>query len=820
MKNRLFVVILMAVLLLALGMCAAQAEITKNTSDLTAGVGLTVTEYCTINIDADKTIPYIEGNTLVITGDGTHTLTISERIGSKDGANPSYRPEIKIKSGNLVVNGYMYLNNLTISGGKVEVKHNKLTDEKRDHAIDCSGVITITGGSVEASVSIDGHDGSAGIVSTNEINISGGTVKVNSRGNGIYSNSTDGIKISGGTVTAAGEKGTGLLSSYITIAGGSVTASGSSNGIEGYIYSTGNGKVKITDGNVTAIGYSGGIFSASVEISGGTVFAKGVSDNAYGGIYSTNGTIEISNGITQVIAGVGSNSPYGAIRAHYDSSSASNLGIKLGDKLMLKKPAGGAVRFEGAGYTYIYDSDNKIAKSVLIEPASTTYTVTYKVVNGTWADGSTIDQTDTVTSGGSPANVPSGMKANTGYTSGSWDTDPSGATISADTTFTYTFEAIPTYTVTYKVVNGTWSDDSTTDKTENIASGSSPANVPTGMKASSGYTDGAWDTDPSVATITADTTFTYTFEAIPADVYTVTVTNDGNGTGTADPASGVTGTEVTLTSTPAEGYKFKEWQVVSGDVTITDNKFAIGTANVEIKAIFEKAESGDIDAEIVPKPGAPEVTGNIDEVAPGVVTAEEIAAGVKVWVEITPLEESDVPEADKKLAEATLETIDGKPGIWLDMSMFKQVTGQEKQGIYETTTGFKFTIKIPESLQKDGRTFYLVRIHQGESTILATTTGDELNGETDVFSTYLIAYKDGAEPTDSPTDGPTETPAVTPTPTVAPTAAPTATPTAKPTATPKPVPKTGDSAPLALWLGLILLGLIGIGGAIVVKSRR
>lgn len=314
--------------------------------------------------------------------------------------------------------------------------------------------------------------------------------------------------------------------------------------------------------------------------------------------------------------------------------------------------------------------------------------------------------------------------------------------------------------------------------------------------------------------------------ASPADVYTVTVTNDGNGIGTADPASGVTGTEVTLTSTPAEGYQFKEWQVVSGDVTITDNKFAIGTANVEIKAIFEKAESGNIDAEIVPKPGAPEVSGNIDEVAPGVVTAEEIAAGVKVWVEITPLEEADVPEADKKLAEATLETIDGKPGIWLDMSMFKQVTGQEKQGIYETTTGFKFTIKIPETLKKDGRTFYLVRIHQGESTILATTTGDELNGETDVFSTYLIAYKDGAEPTatptaaptDGPTDGPTATPTVTPTAT--PTVAPTATPTAKPTATPKPVPKTGDSAPLALWLGLIMLGLIGIGGAIVVKSRR
>jgi hypothetical protein len=70
-----------------------------------------------------------------------------------------------------------------------------------------------------------------------------------------------------------------------------------------------------------------------------------------------------------------------------------------------------------------------------------------------------------------------------------------------------------TYTVTYKVINGTWSDDSTTDKTETVASGENPASVPTGMKANSGYTGGSWDTDPSTATITGATTFTYTFNS-------------------------------------------------------------------------------------------------------------------------------------------------------------------------------------------------------------------------------------------------------------------------------------------------------------------
>ena len=35
--------------------------------------------------------------------------------------------------------------------------------------------------------------------------------------------------------------------------------------------------------------------------------------------------------------------------------------------------------------------------------------------------------------------------------------------------FTYTFEEIPTYTVTYKVVSGTWADGTTADKTETVA---------------------------------------------------------------------------------------------------------------------------------------------------------------------------------------------------------------------------------------------------------------------------------------------------------------------------------------------------------------
>ncbi len=78
----------------------------------------------------------------------------------------------------------------------------------------------------------------------------------------------------------------------------------------------------------------------------------------------------------------------------------------------------------------------------------------------------------------------------------------------------------------------------------------------------------------------------------PADTpmpteYTVTVDNDGNGTGTASPVKAVAGTEITLSATADSGYHFKEWQVVSGSVTISDNKFTMPDSDVKVKAIFE-----------------------------------------------------------------------------------------------------------------------------------------------------------------------------------------------------------------------------------------
>ena len=77
------------------------------------------------------------------------------------------------------------------------------------------------------------------------------------------------------------------------------------------------------------------------------------------------------------------------------------------------------------------------------------------------------------------------------------------------------------------------------------------------------------------------------------DIYQVTVTSNGGGTARSVPAKGSNRQEIALTATPDSGYRFKEWNVKSGDVDLADRLsattgFSINGADVEIEARFEE----------------------------------------------------------------------------------------------------------------------------------------------------------------------------------------------------------------------------------------
>lgn len=208
------------------------------------------------------------------------------------------------------------------------------------------------------------------------------------------------------------------------------------------------------------------------------------------------------------------------------------------------------------------------------------------------------------------------------FTSGSATTATATFTMPANAvTVTATYEAIPATTYAVTVNNGTGSGEFAEGDSVTIT-----ADEPEEGKQFKEWTgvDGLTFTSGSATTATATftmpanaVTVTATYEEIPVASYSVTVSvnDESMGTASADPTSGTDGTEVTLTATPNEGYRFKEWIVTSGGVTITDNKFTIGAADVVIQAIFEEnkpAYTVSFDAN-VPANASTESTGSLED---------------------------------------------------------------------------------------------------------------------------------------------------------------------------------------------------------------
>lgn len=92
--------------------------------------------------------------------------------------------------------------------------------------------------------------------------------------------------------------------------------------------------------------------------------------------------------------------------------------------------------------------------------------------------------------------------------------------------------------------------------------------------------------------VNADGTFTMpprdiTITPVFEKIYNVIIGDVEGGKVTATPASGITGTEITLTYEATKGWKFKEW-VAPKSVEIVDDKFTIPEADVTISAVFDK----------------------------------------------------------------------------------------------------------------------------------------------------------------------------------------------------------------------------------------
>lgn len=172
--------------------------------------------------------------------------------------------------------------------------------------------------------------------------------------------------------------------------------------------------------------------------------------------------------------------------------------------------------------------------------------------------------------------------------------------------------------------------------------------------------------------------------------------------------------------------------------------------NGETKPVQEEAKVTDVTSTKAAANFSAAGLKNTDkELLNNVLTKEEqelVASGVpvNVWLESKDIT-STVSKADKEKVEKALPSTSYIVGAYIDFNLFKQVGSNEATKISKCPNGkVKIGFVIPKALQAEGRTFKIVRLHNGTATLLDVTLGKDFNAtfETDEFSTYAIIYTD------------------------------------------------------------------------------
>ena len=164
-------------------------------------------------------------------------------------------------------------------------------------------------------------------------------------------------------------------------------------------------------------------------------------------------------------------------------------------------------------------------------------------------------------------------------------THPQNVEVKENETATFTVNATGTEPLSYRWQQSTDNGSSWTDITGETNATYTIATTTTDMSG----TQYRCVVKNSVKEVTSDAA-TLTVTAIPT--YTITVQTDGHGTASASSTTATAGKQITLTATSNSGYRFARWEVVLGDITITNNTFTMPAKNVTIKAIFNRKSSG------------------------------------------------------------------------------------------------------------------------------------------------------------------------------------------------------------------------------------
>ena len=209
---------------------------------------------------------------------------------------------------------------------------------------------------------------------------------------------------------------------------------------------------------------------------------------------------------------------------------------------------------------------------------------------------------------------------------------------------------------------------------------------------------------------------------------------------------------------------------------------------------------------------------------------KEYDAAVKAGkeVEFKPVVKNEVKESDKKALLAYADKNDTEVVNAFDIEIELLINDESKGLIPETSEKLTFKVAIPENLKKDGRKFYVLRLHDGK--IDKLPVNEDGTFETDKFSSYMLVYEDKVttpetkpevKPESKPSAKPEEKPAAKP----STGSTSTTTDTKKDNTVKKDVKKnkkvnTSTKTSSTLFTGLLGISIVGLGAVEVLRRRN
>lgn len=170
-------------------------------------------------------------------------------------------------------------------------------------------------------------------------------------------------------------------------------------------------------------------------------------------------------------------------------------------------------------------------------------------------------------------------------------------------------------------------------------------------------------------------------------------------------------------------------------------------------------------------------------------TAEKVKKAIEngtvVHIEVNFDNTISVTENIKDLTNNILKK-DETIGTYFDLSILLKANDEELGTLTKLSKSMTFHVSIPADLIKEGRNYFIIRVHDGVAERLNTVWNNDgtLSFETDRFSTYALAYSDSKDvhPGDSNVQGSQDN-----------------TDPSKGSS-----PQTGDNSNITLWIAAIL----------------